>query len=139
MSYEYMAGLGTNNGEHYDYDFATEATSEEQQSILEKAEDALRTFFYPEQSSSNQEQPMPGATASGQPTAEGFSEYTKEAAVRAGAAAEDEILPVQELPGDEQEDVEQRTWIERYQTHITIASTVIGLGTFVIWLIVRKK
>jgi len=132
MSYEYMTGLGT-NGEQYDYDFA------EEPGIIEKAEGALRTFFYPEQPS--QPLPMPGATPSGQPTAEGFSQYTKEAAIREGAAAEDEVLPIQELPSDDPGErlAQTQTWIERYQTHITIASTVIGLGTFGIWLLVRKR
>jgi hypothetical protein len=71
---------------------------------------------------------------SGQATAEGFATYAKDLAEREGAAAEDEILPIQELPGDT-----EGTWIERHQTHITIASTLIGLATFGVWLIVRKK
>lgn len=109
MSYEYVSGMGTNG--------------ESGESLPADKSDLV---------------PMPGTTPSGKPSADGFSAYAKETAMREGAAAEDEILPIQELPGDEVAD-EQRTWVERYQTHITLASTMIGLATFGIWLIVRKK
>ena len=110
MSYEYVSGMGA-NGESLPAD----------KSDLFPSGGALpadKSDLFP----------------SGQPTADGFSTYAQETAAREGAAAEDEILPIQELPGDE-----QGTWIERYQTHVTLASTMIGLATFGIWLIVRKK
>lgn len=144
MSYEYR-GLGTNPilgpAEFIGYERPASEQPEEEGLIEKAGEWARRVFFYPEQPAPQQPVPMPGATQTGQPTADGFSAYAKEAALREGAAAEDEILPVQELPGDAPAEVEaqQRTWIERYQTHVTIASTVIGLATFGIWLLVRKK
>lgn len=95
-----------------------------------------------EQGVSEQSTPMPGSTPSGKPTAAGFSAYAQEAAIRETAAVEEEQqAPIQEAPEDSS-DVEQNeesSWIEQYQSHITLASTVIGLGTFIIWLMVRKK
>jgi hypothetical protein len=44
----------------------------------------------------------------------------------------EDVLPTEELP----EHV--ATGIERYSTHITIASTLIGVGLFVWWLKSRK-
>lgn len=124
-----MTGLGTNG--------------DQEEGLIEKAENAFMTFFYPEQPEQPEQPPapMPGATPSGKPTAQGFSEYAKETAIREGAAAEDEVLPVQELPSDDpgERQAQAQTWIERYQTHITIGSTLIGLVTFGIWLIVRKR
>lgn len=93
------------------------------------------------QSGSTQPVPMPGATADGKPSASGFSAYAREAAVRETAVVDEEQAPIQEAPGGDPrvEENEQRFRIERYQTHITLASTIIGLGTFVVWLMVRKK
>jgi hypothetical protein len=56
-------------------------------------------------------------------------------AIEEGQAAEDELIPFQETPGGGDGD----NWLQQYTPHITIASTLIGLGTFVIWLAVRKK
>jgi hypothetical protein len=85
--------------------------------------------------------PMPGGTGANKPTAQGFATYAQEAALRTGAAAENEVLPIEETPPDSagQQAAEEQTWIERYQTHITLASTAIGLGTFLVWLVIRKK
>jgi hypothetical protein len=96
---------------------------------------------FPEQEAPPSPAPMPGKTQSGAPTATGFSKYAGEAAIRAGAAQEDEIYPIEEAPESDpsQYGAEERSWIQRYQTHITIASTVIGLATFLGWLILRKK
>jgi hypothetical protein len=59
----------------------------------------------------------------------------KNVAVSEAAAVEEETMgPVEDAPGGSSGD-----WLSRYQTHITIASTAIGLLTFVIWLVVRKK
>lgn len=94
------------------------------------------------QGSQDQPAPMPGATIDGKPSAEGFSAYAREAAIRETAAVEEEHqAPIQEAPDDSSSDEqdEERSWIERYQTHITLVSTVIGLGTFIVWLMVRKK
>jgi len=75
------------------------------------------------------------ASGEAAPSAEGFANYAKNAAVNEAAAVEEDLVaPVEEDPGGSPGD-----WINRYQTHITIASTVIGLVTFVIWLAVRKK
>lgn len=74
-------------------------------------------------------------TAEASPTAQGFSDYAKNAAVTEAAAVEEEVIgPVEEEPGGS-----SGNWLNRYQTHITIASTAIGLVTFVIWLVVKKK
>jgi len=108
MSYEYSFGMGT-NGEG-------------------GALPADKSDLFPSGGA------LPADKSDIQPTAEGFATYAKDVARTEGAAAEEDILPVQELPGDT-----SGTWVERYQTHITIASTVIGLATFGIWLIVRKK
>lgn len=71
----------------------------------------------------------------GSPTAQGFSDYAKNAAVTEAAAVEEEVIgPVEEEPGGS-----SGNWLNRYQTHITIASTAIGLVTFVIWLVAKKK
>jgi hypothetical protein len=43
-----------------------------------------------------------------------------------------------QMPIESDSENEQQ-WYERYSTHITIGSTVIGLGTFLIWLAVRKR
>jgi len=85
--------------------------------------------------------PMPGVTADGKPSAAGFSAYVREAAVREIATVDEEQAPVQETPDDDprSDEGDGRSWIERYQTHITLVSTLVGLGTFVIWLVVRKK
>jgi len=56
-------------------------------------------------------------------------------AIEEGQAAEDEAIPWQETP----EGGDGNNWLQQYMPHITIASTLIGLGTFVIWLAVRNK
>ena len=59
----------------------------------------------------------------------------KNVAISEAAAVEEETMgPAEDAPGGSSSD-----WLSRYQTHITIASTAIGLLTFVIWLVVRKK
>jgi hypothetical protein len=107
MSYEYAFGMGTNG---------------------ESSLPADKSDLFPSGDS------LPADKSDLQTTADGFVNYAKDTALREGAAAEEEVLPVQELPGDT-----SGTWIERHQTHITIASTLIGLATFGIWLVVRKK
>lgn len=94
-----------------------------------------------EQLVSGQPAPMPGATPDGKPSASGFSQYAAEVAIREVAAVDEDEAPIQEVPPDSQGEQRerQRSWVERYQTHVTIASTLIGLGTFVVWLMVRKK
>jgi hypothetical protein len=75
------------------------------------------------------------ANEKGAPSAQGFSNYVKNAAVAEAAAVEEDVMgPAEDAPGGS-----SGNWISRYQTHITIASTAIGLATFVIWLVVRKK
>lgn len=81
---------------------------------------------------------VPQTTPSGSKTAstaQAVANAAKGVAVTEAAAVEQEIIgPVEESPGGA-----SGSWLSRYQTHITIASTVIGLLTFVIWLVARKK
>ena len=67
----------------------------------------------------------------GRPTAAGFAQYAGEVASSTAAAAEMAHLPI--------EGGEEPSPLQRYMPHITIASTVIGLATFVGWLVLRKK
>jgi len=99
------------------------------------------TVGFPTQPKPESPLPMPGQTSTGKATESGFATYTAAAAERTAAAIDDENMPIEEAPADSPEEVrtEQRSWIEQYQTHITLASTVIGLLTFIIWLAVRKK
>lgn len=69
------------------------------------------------------------------PAAQAVANAAKNVAVTEAAAVEEDVMgPVEDAPGGS-----SGNWLSRYQTHITIASTVIGLLTFVIWLAVRKK
>jgi hypothetical protein len=71
-----------------------------------------------------------GATPQ-QPTAQGFAQYARQVTGEESARAEMEALPIEAetaIP-----------WYQRYQTHITIASTVVGLGAFGLWLYVQSK
>lgn len=139
MSYEYYGpGLGTNG------DSAPAETSPErdQETLFEQGWEWFREIAGTKNNNQTQQPaPMPGATADGKPTAAGFSSYAREAAVREVAEVDEEMAPIEETPPDDPETQrdDERSWIEQYQTHITLASTVIGLGTFVIWLMVRKK
>lgn len=75
------------------------------------------------------------ANEKGSPGAQAAANTAKNIAVTEAAAIEEDTMgPVEDSPGGSTGD-----WLSRYQTHITIASTVIGLGTFLIWLAVRKK
>ncbi|MHC4119736.1 MAG: hypothetical protein ACYSWO_19740 [Planctomycetota bacterium] len=85
-----------------------------------------------------QSAPMPGATPDGKPSAESFVDYAREVAVREVAVVDEELAPIQETPPDSPDAQEERSWGDRYQTHITLISTVVGLGTFVAWLLLRK-
>jgi hypothetical protein len=67
----------------------------------------------------------------GRPTAAGFAQYAGEVASSTAAAAEMAHLPI--------EGGEEPSTLQQYMPHITIASTVIGLATFVGWLVLRKK
>lgn len=78
------------------------------------------------------ERPAPsGVTGKDQPTADGFAEHASNAAGTEAARAEMDELPI--------EDETEIPWYTRYQTHITIASTVIGLGAFVGWVALKDK
>lgn len=72
-----------------------------------------------------------GAPSGGTPNADGFAQYAREVAGTEAARQEMETLPIEDQTG--------APWYQRYQTHITIASTAIGLLTFVGWLALRKK
>lgn len=75
------------------------------------------------------------ANEKGSPTAQGFANYAKGVATQEAAAVEEDTMgPAEDAPGGSPGD-----WLSRYQTHITIASTAIGLVTFAIWLVARKK
>lgn len=72
-----------------------------------------------------------GGAAPQQPTAQGFAQYARQVTGEESARAEMSTLPI------EAED--SIPWYQRYQTHITIASTVVGLGVFGLWLYVQSK
>jgi len=124
MAYEYNLGLGI----------------DEEETLFEQGWEWFREIAAAKrnQPATQQPVPMPGATPSGKPSPAGFSSYAREAAVREVAAIDEEAAPFQETTSDE-EAADERTGIERYQTHITLISTVVGLGTFIVWLLIRKK
>lgn len=139
MSYEYYGpGLGTDGNSS-----PTEASSEQdQETMFEQGWEWFREVSGAKDNQTPQQPaPMPGATADGKPSAAGFSSYARETAVREVAAVDEEMAPIEEQPPDDPEtqQSDERSWIERYQTHITLVSTIVGLGTFVIWLVIRKK
>lgn len=72
-----------------------------------------------------------GGTTPQQPTAQGFAQYARQVTGEESARAEMDALPI--------EAESAIPWYQRYQTHITIASTVVGLGAFGIWLYVQSK
>jgi hypothetical protein len=72
-----------------------------------------------------------GAPSGGTPTPDGFAQYAREVAGSEAAGQEMRSLPI--------EDQTPAPWYQRYQTHITIASTAIGLVTFFGWLALRDK
>jgi hypothetical protein len=139
MTYEFHGpGLGTNGG---DTESRSEST-EEPQTLFEQGWSWFREVAGAKNDQPAQQPvPMPGATADGKPTAAGFSSYAREAAVREVASVDEEMAPIEETPADDPETQQndERAWIERYQTHITLVSTIVGLGTFVIWLALRNK
>jgi hypothetical protein len=71
----------------------------------------------------------------GQQVADKVVDTAARVALVEGENAEDALIPFQETP----EGRGGGTWLQQYMPHITIASTLIGLGTFVIWLAVRSK
>jgi hypothetical protein len=73
----------------------------------------------------------PAPAGAEKPTAEGFAAHAADAAATEAASAEMSTLPI--------EDETTIPWYTRYQTHITIASTVIGLGSFLAWVILKDK
>jgi hypothetical protein len=80
------------------------------------------------------DRPAPaGVTSKGgrQPTSEGFAAHAEGAAREEAATAEMDTLPIEDETGI--------PWLTRYQTHITIASTVIGLGAFIGWVMLKDK
>ncbi|MHC4702352.1 MAG: hypothetical protein ACYTFQ_17430 [Planctomycetota bacterium] len=121
MAYE--TGLGTNDD-----------------SVLEQGWDLLKDIASGKTDvPAQQPAPMPGATPDGKPSAESFVDYAREVAVREVAVVDEEMAPIQETPPDSPSaQAEERSWGDRYQTHITLISTVVGLGTFVAWLLLRK-
>lgn len=134
MSYEFnLAGLGTNGEAEDDGETLFEQGWEWFREIAARKQD--------EPAGKQAPVPMPGMAPGGKPSATGFSSYAGEAAVREVAAIDEEMAPIEETPpgSPEAEESEERTGIERYQTHITLISTVVGLGTFIVWLLVRKK
>lgn len=72
--------------------------------------------------------PTPGEKA---PSADGFAEHTRRVAGEEAADQEMRTLPI--------EDEDLAPWYQRYQTHITLASTGIGLVTFMGWLLLKDK
>jgi hypothetical protein len=78
------------------------------------------------------DRPAPtGARKDQQPTSEGFAAHAEGAAREEAARAEMDELPIEDETGI--------PWYTRYQTHITIASTVIGLGAFIGWVMLKDK
>jgi len=143
MTYEfYGPGLGTNGDTTPPASTEPAAPAEESETLFEQGWEWFREVAGGKNGQQQVEQPasMPGATAASSPTAAGFSQYASEAAIREVAVVDEEQAPIQEVPSDAPDGQEdERSWIEQYQTHITIASTLVGLGTFIIWLAVRKK
>jgi len=134
MSY-YGPGLG--NGEQ------SEAASRSRDGgTIEQAVDFVKNVSgFPQREQAQAPAPMPGKTDSGAPSAGGFAQYAAAVAERETAAIDEEQAPFEEVPGDSEQAYQQdeRSWVERYQSHITIGSTIIGLLTFVAWLVLRKK
>lgn len=130
MAYEYYGpGLGADE---------SSASTSEDETVLEQGWDWLKGIAGAKtEQPVEQPFPMPGATPDGKPSAESFANYAREAAIRETAAVDEEQAPIQETGPDDPE--EERSWGERYQTHITLISTLVGLGTFVAWLLLRKK
>lgn len=118
-------------------------TTEQEGGVLAQVSNVIKgAIGLPTSSTSEQAPQMPGATVSGKPTAAGFAEYSQAAARQTAASVEEDVMgPVEDSPARSggQDAADVQGWIQRYQTHITIASTVIGLFTFVIWLVARKK
>jgi hypothetical protein len=73
----------------------------------------------------------PRQTAPGEPSAGKFAQYTGEVARTEAAAAEMATLPIEEG--------EAPSGLQQYMPHIMIASTAVGLLTFVGWVVLRKK
>lgn len=74
------------------------------------------------------------------PTIEGFAQYASNVAQSQAAQTEDEEIPLHETDRDEERREPTITdKLHHYAPHITIASTVIGLTTFVIWFFARKR
>jgi hypothetical protein len=71
-------------------------------------------------------------------TANGLAQHASDVAREVADTVYDESMPI-ESDSRNSSGGEEQPWYERYSTHITIGSTVIGLGTFMIWLAVRKK
>jgi hypothetical protein len=69
--------------------------------------------------------------AQGEPSAGKFAQYAREVAQTEGAAAEMATLPIEEG--------EAPSGLQQYMPHIMIASTAVGLLTFVGWVVLRKK
>lgn len=129
MSYEYNTpGLGTNGD-----------STGEPETVFEQGWEWFREIAAAKDSQPTADQvvPMPGVTPGGKPSAANFSSYAQEVAVREVAAIDEETAPIEETPRGDEPD--ERSGIERYQTHITLISTVVGLGTFIVWLLIRKK
>jgi hypothetical protein len=66
----------------------------------------------------------------GEPSAGKFAQYAGEVAQTEAAAAEMDTLPIEEG---------EPAGLQRYMPHIMIASTAVGLLTFVGWVVLRKK
>ena len=134
MSYEYYGpGLGTNGDS---------GSTEEPETVFEQGWEWFREIAEGKGDQPvEQVAPMPGVTPDGKPSGEGFSSYVRETAIREVAAIDEQMAPIEETPpgSSEAEEADARSGIERYQTHITLISTLIGLGTFVAWLLLRKK
>lgn len=66
----------------------------------------------------------------------GIVDTAVDAAMNAGEEEEDRLLPFQETPNGAPP---AGTWLQEHQTHITIISTVIGLLTFIGWIVLSPK
>lgn len=144
MGYEFHGpGLGTNGSTQSSNGGQQPAVQDEEtETLFEQGWDWFREISGSkgQQPEGQGAAPMPGATPDGKPSAAGFSAYARETAVREVAVVDEEQAPIEETPSDAPvEGEDHRSWGERYQTHVTIVSSLVGLGTFVIWLMIRKK
>jgi hypothetical protein len=69
-------------------------------------------------------------------TSEVVAKYASDVAQTQAMQTESEEVPFEET-GPEAETINEV--LQRYAPHITIASTLIGLATFTVWFVTRRK